>query len=204
MAEELQGLLDRINEEGLKKAESEKERILAEAEKEAGEIIEKGKAAAERLMAEAQREIETLRGSGEAALRQAARDVIISLEAEIKKLLSSIVQAAAGKAMTPAKLAKILAILAAAYADKQGEISSIEVLAPEGQLEELRAAFQSELAEGFKAGVELRPASGLEAGIKVSFDGKAVVHDFSSEAVSDMLCAYLAPRILAIIRNPEK
>ena len=41
----------------------------------------------------------------------------------------------------------------------------------------------------------------VDAGLKVSFGGEALVHDFSSDSVSDMICAYLNPRVLEIIRR---
>ena len=40
MAEELQSLLEKINQDGVMKAEAEKAKIIANAEKEAAEIIE--------------------------------------------------------------------------------------------------------------------------------------------------------------------
>ena len=47
MAEELQGLLDKIQTEGIEKAESEKSKIIAEAKAEAARIVGEAKKQAE-------------------------------------------------------------------------------------------------------------------------------------------------------------
>jgi hypothetical protein len=104
--------------------------------------------------------------------------------------------------MTPERLAAIVADLAAAYA-REGA-SKLEVLASDEQLDELRQAFQAELAAQFKDGIEITPVPGVDAGVKISFDGSSMVHDFSSDAVTEMLCAYLNPRILQIIRENQE
>lgn len=199
MAEELQGLLDRINKEGLEKAEEEKKRLIAEAKKEAEEILQKAKAEAEQIKGDAQTEASKLLASGEAGLKQASRDVIISLDAEIKRILSSIVQASVAEAMNSDRLAEIISMLADAYA--KGTSESLEAMASPEQIEELKAAFQAKLSNKFKDGIELKPVVGIEAGVKVSFGGSAVVYDFTSEAVAEMLCTYLNPRILEIVRG---
>jgi V/A-type H+-transporting ATPase subunit E len=202
MADELQGLLDRINQEGLEKAEAEKDRIVSAAKDEAKGIVDKAKADAEQLVADAKREAETLQTSGEAGLKQSARDVIISLEQEIRDTLNNVVKTSAGEALTADRLAAIVMELANAYAGA-GNADSVEALASEAQLAELQSAFHAKLADRFKGGIEIKPVAGIEAGVKVSFSGDALVHDFTSDAVSEMLCAYVNPRILKIIRETQ-
>ncbi len=199
MAEELQGILDRINKEGLEKAEEEKKKIIDNARKEADEIVKKAKAEAEEIVNDAKAEAAKLQASGEAGLQQASRDVIISLETEIKKVLSSIVESSVGDAMTAEQLADIVAKLADAYAKDGG--GSLEAMCAKDDLEKLKSSFQAKLSQTFKDGIEIKPVVSIDAGVKVSFDGSAVVHDFSSDAVAEMLCAYLNPRVLEIIRK---
>ncbi len=201
MADELQGLLDRINKEGLEKAEAEKKQILEEAEKEAKAVVDKAKAEAEDIIKDAKREAATLQASGEAGLQQASRDVLISLESQLKEILSNTVKTSVGEAMTADQLATIVGELAAAYA--RDGAASLQVLASEAQLEQLQQTFQAKLAAQFKDGMEIKPVPGVDAGVKVSFDGSAMVHDFTSDAVAEMLCAYLNPRILQVIRENQ-
>lgn len=201
MAVELQGVLNRINEDGIAAAEAEKQKILEAARKEAAAITDRAKADAEKVVAEARRQAATLQASGEAGLQQAARDVMISLEGQIRGLLDQAADAAVGAAITPEALAEIVVALARSYAEKQGTVTSLELLAAPDQVDALQALLQSKLSEQLRTGLTIKPVAAIDSGIQVSFDGAALVHDFTSEAIAEMLCAYLNPRILAIIRK---
>ena len=201
MAEDLQGLLDRINKEGLEKAEETKATIIAEAKVDAKAIVEKAKKEAEAIIATATTEAATLQAAGEAGLRQASRDVIISLESSIKSVLSGVVKQSVADSMTPQQLAELVTVLAQAYA--KGVEPTLEAMASPDQVDALQQAFIGKLADTFKGGIEVKPVTGIEAGVKISFDGESVVHDFTANAVADMLCAYLNPRILAIISKSQ-
>lgn len=202
MAEELQGILDRISKKTTDEADAEKARIVAQAKEEAKKIIASAKEEAESIIAEAKQEEAKLQASGAAGLQQASRDVIVSLEAEIKGILSSIVKAAVAESMSPEQLAGIVSALADAYA--KGAEPKLDAMASPEQIESLTQTFTAKLTETFKGGIELKPVLGIDAGIKVSFSGDSVVHDFTSDAIGDMLCAYLNPRILEIVTKTKE
>lgn len=204
MTVELQGLLERITEDGLEKADKEKQEILDAARAEAKRLTDEAAQTAEKMVAEAKTEAEKLKLSGEAALRQAARDVLISLETRIRETLEQVVEADTGKAMTADMLAGMIESLAKAYARSGQEAVSVEALASPAQLEELEAAFKARLAEHFRAGITLQPVAAISAGIQVSFNGESVAYDISSEAIREMLCAYLNPRITEILSNDSE
>ena len=108
MAEELQGLLNRIQTEGIEKAEAEKAEIIGNAKAEAAKIIEKAKEEAASIVKKANEEAEISVSKGNAAIRQAARDVLIALRADIEARLKSLVTESIGKAMTPDVMGKII------------------------------------------------------------------------------------------------
>ena len=56
MAEELQSLLEKINQDGIMKAEAEKAKIIAEAEKSAAAIIAEAEKSAADIIAKAEKE----------------------------------------------------------------------------------------------------------------------------------------------------
>lgn len=203
MAEDLQGLLERINEEGLKKIESEREQLLSEARAEAEKIRQEAQADRDRLIEEARGESAKMVHAGEEKLRQACRDVIISLESDLKERLSLLVKGCVRETSKPDFLAKLILTIAGEYATRQGRASKVEVLVPQDQLTELEASFKAALGDQFKDGVTVRPVSGMDAGVQVSYDGESVYHDFSDEAITDMLCAYLNPQLVALMRGSE-
>jgi V/A-type H+-transporting ATPase subunit E len=89
MAEDIQGLLNRIQSDGIEKAEAEKKRILDNAKQQADELVAKAKAEAEAIMKSAREEAVISENKGKAAVKQAARDVILSLQTELQKCTRS-------------------------------------------------------------------------------------------------------------------
>ena len=75
MAEELQNLLEKINQEGLKKAEARKNEIIAEAEEQASQIIAEAKNQAETIRKTAESDAAETVERANNAIRQAARDL---------------------------------------------------------------------------------------------------------------------------------
>ena len=89
MAEELQGLLDRIQSEGIAKAEAEKTKIVEDAKAEAAKIVAAAEAKAASIVKKANEEAEISVAKGNDAIKQAARDVLIALRADIEKRLKT-------------------------------------------------------------------------------------------------------------------
>ena len=108
MAEELQGLLDKIQTEGIEKAEAEKAKIIENARAEAAKIVSEAKEQAAVIVKKANEEAEISVTKGNAAIRQAARDVLIALRADIESRLKTLVSGSTGAAMTPDTMAKII------------------------------------------------------------------------------------------------
>ena len=83
MSEELQGLLEKIHEEGIEKAAAEKDKILADAAREAETIVKTAKTEAEAIVKAAREEAEKSEKRAQATIRQAARDIILALKTEL-------------------------------------------------------------------------------------------------------------------------
>ena len=79
MAAELQSLLEKIQSEGVDKAQAKAASILAEAEKAAAAKIAEAEKAAEAHLAKAEADAAVLRERSVQAVRQAARDVVLDV-----------------------------------------------------------------------------------------------------------------------------
>lgn len=198
----VQELLDKIKRQGvdsaeaqaakiLGKAEEKQKAIIAAAEKEAKAIVEAGRAEAARS-----------EESGKAALVQASRDLVLAFRGEIEKVLAAIVRADTETAFDVDTLKKVLPSLLEAWA-KDGR-DDLTLLVPEKDLAALEAFFKDKLAAKLKAGVELKPLKNLKSGFRVAEKGGAAYYDFSAEAVSTMLGAYLNTRLASIVTEAAK
>ena len=126
MSEELQGLLNKIQAEGLEKAESERARLVAEAKAQAESILADARAQADKIRKDAEADAEASRKKADAAVRQAARDVIISLKDDLQEKLRAVVREASAQAMTPEAMAGLIAKIAEQFA--QNAASGAEII----------------------------------------------------------------------------
>lgn len=203
MAQDLEGLLNRIQDEGIKKANLERDRILADAKTQAEKLLADAKSKADKLTAQAEAERTKLEHASADNLRQAARDISLGLEREIDGMLQRVVSDLVGQAMTPEILGKLLVEMTRHYAQKNGAATGVEALLCPEAAAELAIQLRGALAEQMKGGVTLKPVPGLGVGMQVRFNGESVVHDLTAASVADMLAAFLNPRLVTLLRATD-
>ncbi len=199
MADELQALLNKIDEEGLKKTEVKRAALLSQANKEAENILDEAREQAEKILADARREAQLLEQNSEQALRQAARDVLLGLRSEMEKRVRQAVENLLKDSLPGKDLAGIISSLCTSYLTGQGEQARLEVLLEPGQFAELEGAVKSSLAEDLRKRCSLAPAKNLSGGFKLVFKGSDVLYDFSDQALAEAIAAHLSPRIAGIL-----
>ncbi len=195
MAEDLQGLLDRIQNDGIKKAEMERDSILADAKAQAEKIVADAKAQAEKIVADAKTQAQDDEKRAAENIRQAARDTLNTFKADLLARLQRVTKDMAGRAMTPALMADIIRTMAAAYAQKSD--AGLEVLLPEKDAAALEAGLKAALLNNIK----VEAASGFSAGLKIGFNGSDEYLDFSDEALTDVICEFVGPKLAAILKG---
>ena len=198
MSEELQGLLNKIQAEGLEKAESERARLVAEAKAQADAIIADAKAQADKIRKDAESDAEESRKKADAAVRQAARDVIISLQDDLQKKLRTIVREAAAQAMTPEAMAGLIAQLAGQFAKNA---TGAEVILSVREREDAAQKLIGCLPDVLKKNTTVQLGRGFAAGFKIGFNDTEVFLDFSDEALADVICEFVGPKLAAVIKS---
>ena len=200
MAEDLQSLLAKIQEQGLDKANAERAAIIKKAEQDAAEITAKAKAAADAMRRAAEEECASLTKRAENAVKQAARDIVLKLNVELKERLNAILQENTANAMTPELMGRIINEMAAAYIKDGKQEAKLEVLVSPKSLEEMNAALKGSLKDSFVKQPTLFADMELGGGLKVSVSGNDVFYDFSDDAITDIVAAYIGPRLAAIVK----
>jgi V/A-type H+-transporting ATPase subunit E len=199
MAEELKSLLERIQKDGIDKAEAEAARVLEEAKARAESLVAQAGKDAEALLAKAEQDAKAFEERGRRALDQAARDVVLSVGDAVTATLQAVVQARVGEALKPEALTDMLVSLAKAYA-KTGGGGGIGVLLSPEQQEKVTELFLAALGEEAARGVEIRSDAGIVAGFKLSLQDGQVQHDFTREAIAEALGDLLRPQIAERVR----
>lgn len=203
MADELQALLQRIQEDGLKKADEERRAILEKASAEADRIVADATGEAERTLQEAQHEAALLHDKGEQSLRQAARDVLLSLRHELEQRVTTVARMAVGDALGAPALAGIIADLVRRFAESGGREQRFEVLLSAEQCAALEQALVQALAADLRARVDLSPVPALKSGFRLRVSGADVLYDFSDAALADAMSAFLSAKLAAIVGGKE-
>ena len=201
MSEELQSLLEKINSDGVMKANAQKEAIIAKAEAEANAIVAEARKQAEEITKNAAAEAETLQKRAESAISQAARDVVLKLKAELESRISAAVQGAAEEAMTPQFMAELVKSLGSAFlARPDAELTVITAVKDAAALD---AALKGDLVASLKKQPRVLAESTIRGGMEVNFTGSELYFDFSTEALTTLLADYTAPRIAAIFAGEK-
>lgn len=198
MSEELQGLLNRIETEGLKKAEEERAAMVARAKEEADQILNRAKEQAEKIVKDGRKEADAAQAKANETIRQAARDVVVSLKAELLERLRAVVKEAVGEAMTPAMMASLLKEMAKKFASEPN--ADIEAMLPANKpqlAQELLAALKNDL----KKNPVILAGRGFSAGLKIGFQGGDVFFDFSDDALAEIICEFVGPKLAAVLKG---
>ena len=201
MSEELQSLLEKINSDGVMKANAQRAAIIAKAEADAEAIVAEARKKAEELKKEAEVEAETLQKRAESAINQAARDVVLKLKAELESRISAAVAGAAEETMTPAFMAELVKSLGASFlADPDADVT---VIASVKDAAALDAALKGALVSSLKKQPRVLAESTIRGGMEVNFTGSELYFDFSTEALTGLLAEYTAPKIAAIFAGEK-
>ena len=199
MSENLKGLLEKINQEGIKSAEEKARVIEDKAKQDAEKVVEDARKLADEIVQKAKIEAEKIKASANLSVKQASRDLLLSLKEDIRRILNRIALEEINKTLSKEEIASILAGLIDRYAEKNGQANDIKVLVKKEDLEKIRNTLLSKLKDKVKSGVEFRPSPNINAGFSISFDKGKSYFDFSDEGLLETLCAYLNPELTKII-----
>ncbi len=204
MAEQLQGLLDRIQRDGVDKAEAEADVILSNARKKAADTLAKAEAQADALRKQAERDSKTFVDRGQKALEHASRDVLLSLRESINRTVQAIVRQDVTAALSPEALAGILAEVVSAYTAKGDAARDVSVLVPEAQQEAILQHVKTRLSAEAAQGLEVLGDGRVTCGFRVVIKDDNFEHDFTQDAITDSLCQLLRPHIASIVQEASK
>jgi len=90
MSEDLQSLLEKINRDGVEKAEAEAAKIVAKAKADAEALMKSAREEAARAKADADQAAADYAARAAETIRQAARDTVISVQDAVTKLFPSL------------------------------------------------------------------------------------------------------------------
>ncbi|NQU73603.1 MAG: hypothetical protein HQ547_02710 [Candidatus Omnitrophica bacterium] len=197
MSEELKGLIEKIQQEGVKAGEDRARDIEQQAKGQAKDIVEKAKREAEKLIAEAKDKAVKTEESTKTSLKQAGRDLLLGLRKEINSMLDRLISSRVREALNPGALAKIITLLVKEHKEKGDIIISLK----KEDIENLEKGFLGELNEETKKGITLKPSEDIHGGFIISYDGGKSHYDFTDKALAEYIGQYLKPKLDEVLKD---
>ncbi len=207
-------LIARIRDDGVQAGKQEADQLLAQARREAARLLADAKAESEEMRQKASAEIESVKHAALEALKLAARDTRLRLEAEVldgfqrhvKRLFApvthdgqfirSLVLVLAGQAAEHHLKDQRLQILVSdMLAGKEHENPELDQVIREGVL--------GISGEMLREGIEIIPSSEVAGGARVRVVDEDLEIDLTDEAVHALLLKHLLPRYRNILEGSE-
>ena len=191
MAEELQQLLEKIQRDGVDKANAEAAAIVAKAKAEADALVKKAQEDAAAAEAKGKADAEAYAARARETISQAARDTVLKVKDDVTKLLTQLLAQ-----NVSAALATEAVPLAAAAVKELVTGSGAEVATSAKLVDALRA----QLAAQAQNGVKVVADEMTGAGFTVKLDNGRVEHDFTDAAIAGALAQRLRSDLAALIK----
>jgi len=198
MAEDIKALIEKINQEGVIAAEAKAREIENKARLAADEILKKAQAQADKILKEAKEEISRMQEKEKNLLKQASRDLLLTLRQEINVMLDKLVDSQVKDALGTDNLFKVLSkVIQGSCPAEKGEIV---VLLNKEDIKALEGTFLAKLKEETKKKIVLKAADEIHAGFIISYDAGKSQFDFSDKALAEYIGTFLKPKLKDILQ----
>jgi len=196
---QLKELIEKVKNDGVKSAEEKAAAIVAEAEEKAAAIVKKAQEEAALYKENARRDAEKMEQSGREALKQAGRDLVLTVRKEIESIFNKIIREKAAAAFDAKLMGEAVSYAVKALAGDSAD--NLDVLIPEKTFNEVEKALKSELSAEISSGMDIKPFKGLDAGFRISSKDGSVFYDFSDKEIAAMLGRFLNPRLSDLLSD---
>lgn len=201
MAEELQSLIDRIQQDGIAKADAEARRITTTAGEQAAVILRDAETRAKAIVTQAEQDARTFGERADKALEQAARDVVLQVQEAVTQTLQGIVATRVSEALSADTLKQMLLKLVQSYCGREGDCSQIDLLVSPADQAAIVDYFLKEYRDAIDRGVEIHADAGVVKGFRVSIENAQLHHDFTQKEIAGALGRLLRPRLAEIMKR---
>lgn len=196
--ENLDGLIQKIRQEGVERAQQEADALLAATKQQAAEIVRAAESHAEQLIRETEQRIEKDATALRQAQQRAARDWLLAVRAELNSLLQRLIQRECNAALARPALGELIRQVAVEWM-RYGGGKNLELLLNERDAQALGDSFLARLQSELNAGVSVQPHPDIHAGFQIGGRNESMRLDFTDEALAESLAAYLHPRFAGVL-----
>lgn len=210
----VQELISRIRDDGVHAGEKKAEEIIAEARREATRILAQAQSEVEQIERASSAEVESFKSAALNALKLAARDTSLQLEAAVLASFEAHVKRLVAPVTYDGSFIRALVLVLAGQAAEQYPVDqALEIL-----VSDMLAGKEDENAEldkiirdsvlgisgtMLREGVEIIHSSQVAGGARVRVVGQDLEIDLTNEAISSLLLKHLLPRYRGILDGSQ-
>jgi V/A-type H+-transporting ATPase subunit E len=194
METELNRLIEKIKADGVGEAQREAGSIIKEAEAKARKIVEEAERKRDAIVSEGRREAKNFMASSEKALKQSARDVLLTLRERVTEFFGRIVKEKTAEAFTGDLVGKVIK-KAAENLGREGALD-IEIVVNDKDKAKLEKALFGALGKEAKAALTVKGSKAVKKGFRIGKKAKESYLDFTDEAIAEAFTRYLNPKLV--------
>lgn len=190
----LDQLIDTIKSEAIEAAETKAKAIIENAQKEAKTIINNAEVQKEALIKSGVEEADATLAKGQKALQQAARDLSITLQNDIKNLLDAVLQNEVENAFSP-ELVKTAVLK---VVEQIG--GNVKVQLPERMLQDVASYIHKQLKDA-KVLPSIKGNSILVKGFSITKTDEGWSYEITPQEITDVLSTHLSANWVELLKN---
>ncbi len=205
MENKLQELTQKLYNEGVEKANTEAEKILAEAKSEAEKVKQNAEKEAEKIIAAAEQKSAEIKKNVDAELNLATKQTIRAVKQQITDMIvSKVIDEPVKKAFDEVKFVKeIIETVVKNWDSKKGEAIDLSVLLPAELEKEFSSFFTAKSGKELNANLELSFSDSIKGGFKVGPADGSYKISFSEEDFENFFKSYLRPKTIEMLYPGE-
>lgn len=198
MSEQLQGLLQRIQEEGVAKAREEAAKIREEAQAQADGLLKKAEADAEAIVEAARKKAEELDRNTRSDLKMGAQQLMTSLKQKITDLvLAGAIDAPVGKAFRESDFVKKLILETLKLWPERGQ--ALDLTLPAAVKKEFESWFASGVKGALAGEVKVDYSPVMKNGFSLAPTDGTYKISFTDQDFAGLFKTFLRPRVQRLL-----
>ncbi|MFP4490949.1 MAG: V-type ATP synthase subunit E [Spirochaetaceae bacterium] len=195
---QLKELIERIKSEGIENAENEADRIIKESQEAAKKIVADAESEADTIRKKAEEDAAKREETGRASLKQAGRDVILSVEKRLQEIFDRIIHQETSQVLKGNILEEAVMQVVKNW---DSDVTDLKVLIAEDELKKIEENLREKLSTKLAEGVEIKPLPKTEAGFQISMKDGSAYYNFTAEGIAELLSQFLNPRLAEILKE---
>ena len=201
MPEELQSLLEKIQKDGVDKAENDALEITSKAKEDAKKLVEDAESNAADILKKAEQEAAAFSDRAKQSLAQAARDVILSVGQALDSILSDITATTVADAISDDTLKQMIVKAMETYCQQTGTVSSLAFILNEKDAKTLTDFLMEKYRDKLNNGVEVKTDNSILGGFTLSVDNNKLQQRIISDTAKREQSIPTVPSLLSLEKS---